>query len=123
MTDVKRDRRQIARLLGPHFPTMPTTATSDDWHGFLDEITGLQTPLAEPNATAFDRWRQALAAQGYPVWGVSPERAAAIKASAEELKNEEAKRLKDLPELLAKLRQDAPLVTAAQLMKQAEAKP
>ena len=79
--------------------------------------------LNEPNATAFDRWRQALAAQGYPVWGVTPEKAAAIKARAEELKLEEAKRMAELPELLATLKKDAPLVTAAELMKQPKAKP
>ena len=128
------DRRDISRLLGKYFPSMPPNATSEDWHGFLDKITGLDqiifpeqtepgTPLGESNAIAFDRWRQALAKQGYPVWGITPERAAAIKARAEELKTEEAKRLKDLPELMVKLKQDAPLVTAAQLMKQAEAKP
>ena len=112
-----KDRRDISRLLAKHFPTMPETATSDDWHGFLDEITGLQTPLDEPNATAFDRWRQALAEQGYPVWGITPEKAAAIKARAGVLMAEEAKRVKDEPALLAKLRKDAPLVTAAELMK------
>lgn len=114
---VKHDRRQIARLLGPHFPSMPATATSEEWHGFLDQITGLETKMDEPNATAFDNWRKALAAQGYPVWGITQEKADAIKARAEELKTEEAKRLKDLPELLAKLKKNAPLVTAAELMK------
>ena len=117
------DRRAILGLIGPHFPTLPKDISSDELNGFLDVATGLETPLSEPNATAFDRWRQALAAQGYPVWGITPERAAAIKARAEELKLEEAARLKELPDLMATLRQDAPLVTAAELLKQAEAKP
>ena len=35
----------------------------------------------------------------------------------------EAKRMAELPELLATLKKDAPLVTAAELMKQPKAKP
>lgn len=116
------DRRAILGLIGPHFPTLNPDIGSDALHGFLDAVTGMETPLNEPNATAFDRWRQALAAQGYPVWGVTPERAAAIKARAEELKQEEAKRMAELPELLATLKKDAPLVTAAELLKTAGAK-
>lgn len=113
-----KDRREIVRLLGPHFPALLADGiTSDDVHGFLDAATGLITPLREPNATAFDNWRKALAAQGYPVWGVTQEKADAIKASAAVLMAEEAKRLKDLPDLMAKLKTDAPLVTAAELMK------
>lgn len=111
------DRREILRLIGPHFPLLAADITSDALHGFLDAATALETPLDEPNATAFDRWRQALAAQGYPVWGITPEKAAAIRARAGVLMTEEATRMKDLPELLAKLRKDAPLVTAAELMK------
>lgn len=121
--NIRNDRRMIYPLLQKHFPTLGEKATSDEIHGFLDAVTGLETPLDEPNAIAFDRWRQALATQGYPVWGISKEKADAIKVRAEELKTEEAKRLKDLPDLMAKLRQDAPLVTAAQLMKQAGVKP
>ena len=122
MAAPKCDRREILRLIGPHFPTLATDITSDALHGFLDAVTGIETPLNEPNATAFDRWRQALAAQGYPVW-LSRERAEALKTRAGVLMAEEAKRMKDLPDLLAKLRKDAPLVTAAELMKKNEAKP
>ena len=114
------DRRDISRLLLKHFPAM-ADATSDEWHGFLDNITGLVTPHDEPNAVAFDRWRLALKEQGYPVWGYTPERIAEIQAKAEELNLEEAKRMAELPELLATLKKDAPLVTAAELLKQAEA--
>ena len=116
MANFKCDRREISRLLLKHFPGM-AEASSDEWHGFLDNITGLVTPKDEPNATAFDRWRQALKEQGYPVWGYTPERLAQIKARVEELQLEEAKRIKDLPELLATLKKDAPLVTAAELLK------
>lgn len=117
------DRREILRLIGPHFPALPTDISSDDLHGFLDVQTGLETPLDEPNATAFDRWRQALKAQGYPVWGVSPDRVAAIKTRVAELKLEEAKRLKGEDALLEKLRTEAPHVTAAELMNPKKDKP
>lgn len=112
------DRREIARLLRPHFPSMPEDATSDDWGAFLDKVTGLTTPFDQPNGTAFDNWRQALDAQGYNgVWNVSRETADAIKARAAKLMDDEAKRLSKLPEVMAKLKKDAPLVTAAELMK------
>jgi hypothetical protein len=114
-----KDRREIARLLLPHFPSM-AKATSEEWGAFLDEATGLVTPLDEPNASAFDRWRQALAEQGFPVWGISEEKAASIKARAEVLKQEEATRLAEQPELMAKLKKEAPLVTAAELIKEAK---
>ena len=116
MAAPKCDRREILRLIGPHFPSLAPDIASDELHGFLDAATGLETQLNEPNATAFDRWRQALAAQGYPVWGITPEKAAAIKARAEVIMTEEATRMEKLPDLLAKLRKDAPLVTAAELM-------
>lgn len=57
----------------PHFPHMEG-ASSDDWHGFLNAQTGLDVPLDEMNATAFDKWRQSLAQQGYPVWGINQKR-------------------------------------------------
>jgi hypothetical protein len=78
------DRREIAPLLLPHFPEM-AEASSDEWHAFLDQVTGLATPLDEQNATAFDRWRQALAAMDIPVWSITPSAAATMKARGEEL--------------------------------------
>jgi hypothetical protein len=78
------DRREIAPLLLPHFPEMEG-ASSDEWHAFLDQVTGLATPLDEQNATAFDRWRQALAAMDIPVWSITPSAAAAMKARGVEL--------------------------------------
>jgi hypothetical protein len=78
------DRREIAPLLLPHFPEMEG-AGSDEWHAFLDQVTGLATRLDEQNATAFDRWRQALAAMDIPVWSITPAAAAAMRARGEEL--------------------------------------
>ena len=78
------DRREIAPLLLPHFPEMEG-ASSDEWHAFLDQVTGLATPLDEQNATAFDRWRQVLAAMDIPVWSITPSAAATMKARGEAL--------------------------------------
>lgn len=88
------DRRDIAGLLIDHFPTMGRkdaagrvieTVSSDEWHGFLNHITGLNIPVSEENGGAFDQWRKALAQMGYPVWDVTPEREAEIKRRGEEL--------------------------------------
>ena len=78
------DRRVIAPLLLEHFPEM-TGQSSENWHAFLDQVTGLETPLYEENATAFDRWRQALAAMDIPVWNVTAAQAAAMKRRGGEL--------------------------------------
>ena len=78
------DRREIAPLLLSHFPEMEG-ASSDEWHAFLDQVTGLSTPLDEQNATAFDRWRQALAVMDIPVWSITPSAAATMKARGEAL--------------------------------------
>ena len=85
------DRREIAPLLLSHFPEMEG-ASSDDWHAFLDQVTGLSTPLDEQNATAFDRWRQALAAMDIPVWSITPSAAATMKARGEALAQRAAAR-------------------------------
>ena len=118
------DRREISRLLAPHFPitargaaNIEGGATSDEWHIALDKITMLETPLDMPNGTAFDRWRQALAAQGYDVWGYSPNEKERIAVEVEKLLQKEAQRLADEPALLAELAKEAPLVTAAELLK------
>ncbi|HYF36222.1 MAG TPA: hypothetical protein VD994_13090 [Prosthecobacter sp.] len=113
------DRTQITPLLLEYFPTM-AKATSDEWHGFLNAKTGLEIGIDEPNANAFDEWRKALAGQGYPVWGISPERAQRIKERGEELKKKEEERIKALPERLAQLRTEAPTKSAADLIKDAK---
>ena len=111
------DRREIAGLLGPYFPSIPQAATSNDWHGFLNAETGLNIALDEPNGTAFDKWRIALADKGFPVWGLTQEQETAIAARGAELKALEDKRIAALPNLLKELAVEAPLVTAADLMK------
>ncbi len=104
----KNDRTLIAGLLLRFFPTLEK-ATSADWQAFLDEKTGLVTPDDMPNGEAFDRWRKALAdSHGLPVWGVSPEQAAAKKARALELMALETKRVSDEKALLETLREEAP---------------
>ena len=78
----KLDRRQIAPLLNEHFPEM-ASATSDEWHVFLNAKTGLDLPFDALNSAAFDEWRKALAEQGYPdVWPYSPARVDEMKARA-----------------------------------------
>lgn len=112
------DRRDIAGLLEQHFPKMARHATSDEWHAFLNAKTGLDIPLDEPNGTAFDKWRMALAEMyNLPVWGVTKERAAEIKAAGERMVIAEQKRGKALPGLLNELRKEAPNVKATDLLK------
>lgn len=114
------DRRLIAPLLLPFFPTMEK-ATSNDWHGFLNAKTGLAIDLSEPNATAFDKWRQALAKQfSLPVWGYTKEQIAAIQAQGEKLVQAEADRVSALPQKLALLNIAAPTKTVADLIKDAK---
>jgi hypothetical protein len=104
--NVKLDRRQIAGLLKEHFPHMPDDASSDDWHGFLNEKTGLNIDLETPNAVAFDRWRQALAEKfGLPVW-MNNERLDAIKKRTAELLAMEKERREKIPETLNELRKE-----------------
>lgn len=81
---MRTDRREIAPLLLEHFPEM-AGSSSDEWHGFLNEATGLNIAIDAPNATAFDAWRQALAAKDYPVWHTTPAQAEAIKRRGVEL--------------------------------------
>ncbi len=110
------DRRQIAPLLLTHFPTMEK-ATSDEWHGFLNAETGLAVEIDEPNATAFDKWRKALADQfDLPVWGYTKARLAEIKRRGDEMKAAEDKRQADQAETLRLLAIAAPTKTAQQLI-------
>jgi hypothetical protein len=115
------DRRLIAPILLSHFPTMEK-ATSDEWHGFLNAMTGLSIDIDEPNSNAFDKWRQALETQGKAdVWGISTERAQRIQERGEELKRLEEARLAALSVTLAALAEEAPTKTAEQLIADAEA--
>jgi hypothetical protein len=118
---MRTDRTRIAPLLLPHFPTMEK-ATSDEWHGFLNAMTGLDIDLAEPNSTAFDKWREALAEQkGLPVWGYTDAQIAAMKARGEELKRMEEERQQREAETLNLLAIAAPTKTAEQLIADAKA--
>jgi len=112
------DRTDIAPLLVPYFPTMEQ-ASSDDWQAFLNAQTGLDVAVDEPNASAFDKWRQALATQGYPVWDVTEAQAAAMKKRGEDLKAAEDKRRADEATRLAELAKEAPNVTAQDLLDKA----
>ena len=68
MVPLAYDRREIAHILLPKFPQMEGK-TSQEWAAFLNEMTGLAIDHDMPNASAFDAWRQALAAQGHAdVW-------------------------------------------------------
>lgn len=102
-----QDRREISGLLLKYFPTMDK-ASSEEWHHFLDEMTGLETAIDMPNGQAFDRWRMALQAQGYPVWKYTPERIEAMKELAAGMKAAEEKRAADLGTTLVELAKEAP---------------
>ena len=117
MAAPKCDRRDILGLLQGHFQSLDPDIASDDLHGFLDALTGLETPLDEPNATAFDRWRQKIAETGIPVWGYSQEQIDAIKRKGEELKAAEEKRVADSAALLIELAKEAPLVPVSEMLK------
>ena len=110
------DRKDIADLLLPHFPTMET-ATSNEWHGFLNAETGLDVALDEPNGSAFDKWRKALAANGLPVWGLTEVQEQAIAVKGMELKALEDVRRTGMAQMLVDLAKEAPNVTAAELLK------
>ena len=117
-TPAYRDRTLIAGFLAEFFPlTFEAKPDSDGWHGFLNAVTGLDIEVWETNAIAFDKWRQAIAAQyGHPVWGYTKEQIAAIKARGEELKRKEDERLARLAETLKLLAAAAPTKTAQQLI-------
>jgi hypothetical protein len=112
----KTDRTAIAGLLGAFFPAM-ADATSDQWHDFLNAETGLEVPFDEPNASAFDKWRMALADKGLPVWGVSKARQDAINERAAILKRAEDDREAKANDSLAALKVEAPDVKARDMLK------
>lgn len=112
------DRRQIAPMMVPYFPSMADPKlNSDDWHGFLNAMSGLEIEPDEPNATAFDKWREALSAQkGLPVWGYTAEQKQRIRERGEELKRREDERIARQTETLKFLAFAAPTKTAQQLI-------
>lgn len=108
MLHVQLDRREILGLMKGYFQSLPDDVSSDDLHGFLNAMTGLDVPLDEPNGSAFDKWRQKLAEQGVPVWGYSAEQVLENRARGEALKVKEAERRAALPALLIELAKEAP---------------
>jgi hypothetical protein len=116
------DRRDIAGLLLQYFPTMEN-ASSEDWHYFLDQMTNLETPLDMPNGDAFDRWRMALAEQGFPVWGYTKEQIEAMRANAAKLKAREEKRAAALGTTLEELAKAAPNWPVADVLANTERTP
>lgn len=114
--DARCDRRMISPLLVKFFPEMGGK-TSDEWHGFLNLETGCNVDLDEPNPSAFDQWRKALADKGLDVWGVSPSREAAINERIALIKEAENERKLREQEAIAALRVAAPSFTAKDLLK------
>lgn len=114
--NLRHDRTMIAGLLTKHFPHMEK-ATSDDWHGFLNEKTGLDISIDEPNANAFDQWRMALAGQGFDVWGISKAKIDEVKAKGGVLLLREFDRLKAHDATMAATTLEAPAVSAAALLR------
>lgn len=110
------DRRVLGRFLQQYFPTM-MGKSSDEWHGFLNAETGLSIELDEPNPSAFDKWRQALLAKGYPVWGHSKTKLETIAERAAMLKKAEDERRAKEADELARLNREAPTVSAKDLLK------
>lgn len=113
---VAYDRRQILNLIHPHFPALSDDVTSDELHGFLNAQTGLDIPPDEANSSAFDKWRQVLAEQGLPVWKYTQAQLDKIKADGLTLKTHVDDFKASEAARLAALAQEAPLVTAAQLL-------
>lgn len=109
------DRRDIAAFLSRWFPSM-AKATSDEWHFFLDKVTGLDTPLDMPNGMAFDRWREKLAGLGYPVFKYSPAAIAAMKTKADKMLTAEKARAASQGKTLEALAKEAPNWPSADVM-------
>lgn len=108
------DRRDFAPFALRWFPTL-VDATSDEWHFFLDKVTGLTTPLEMPNGSAFDRWRQALQEQGYPAWDKASQIERAKDKAASMLEAEQ-RRVASLDKTLAGLAKEAPNWTVAEML-------
>jgi hypothetical protein len=109
------DRRDIAPLLRSAFPTL-ARASSEEWHCFLDKVTGLETPFDMPNSVAFDRWREALAKEGYPVFRYTDADIAAKKAKAADMLRAEEARAAFQGKTLADLAREAPNWTVAEML-------
>ncbi len=109
------DRRLIAPFLAKWFPDL-AKAGSNDLHFFLDKVTGLETPLSMPNAQAFDRWREKLAAIGYPAFKYTDADIEALKAKADAMLSAEQARAASMSKTLVELAKEAPNWTAAEVL-------
>lgn len=101
------NRRDIVPFLEKWFPELGT-ATSEDVHFFLDKVTDTETPLDMPNGAAFDRWREKLAAMGYPAFPYSAADIAAMKTKAATMLAAEQARAAALGKTLPELAKAAP---------------
>ena len=109
------DRRDIAPFALQWFPTL-TEATSDEWHFFLDKVTGLTTPLDMGNGQAFDRWRAELAKQGYAAFDYKEADIARAKVKADAMLEAEQRRAAAQNSTLEGLAKAAPNWTAAEVV-------
>lgn len=113
------DRRDFSTFALKWFPTLEF-ATSDDWHFFLDKVTGLDTPLDMPNGSAFDRWRKALHEQGYPAFEYQANDIASAKDKAASMLEAEQRRAASLGKTLDGLAKEAPNWTVAEMVSSAK---
>jgi hypothetical protein len=112
---MKTDRRDIAPFLAKWFPSM-ATATSEELHFFLDKVCGLETPLDMPNGQAFDRWREKLAAIGYPAFQYTDADLAAFKSRADAMLSAEQARAASMSKTLTELAKEAPNWPSAEVL-------
>lgn len=111
------DRTAIAPLLGRYFPEM-AAATSEEWNVFLNDKTGLEVGFDEPNGSAFDKWRAALAEKhALPVWGIDANRVGEIKARVDVMMKAETDRKANLGKVLIDAATEAPDIPARALLK------
>jgi hypothetical protein len=117
-----KDRRHFIPFGSKYFLWMRDKAvTSDQVHGFMNELTGLSVSLDAPNGVAFDQWRQKMRDLGYEdAWKISEERELAVRAAAAKMLAEEAKRIAAMDAKLADLRIEAPDKPAGELLREYE---
>jgi hypothetical protein len=118
---MRTDRRDIAPFLAKWFPEL-AKASSEELHFFLDKVCGLETPLDMPNGQAFDRWREKLAAIGYPAFKYTPAAIAAFKTKADEMLTAEQARAASMSKTLVELAKEAPNWPVAEVLASTKAK-